>query len=173
MSAHRIISATRVFASGLLAASTLAACAREGEKEDQESTARSVVAAAPGDVAALDDRQAIRVDAATRFAVLKEMRTMLNAVQGVIGGAAQGDTATMRAAAASAGLAAASESEENVARQLGADFVQLGMRTHANFDSLAAEVTQGRSRDGVLRRLSTVMGNCVGCHNQFRLVVQP
>jgi hypothetical protein len=79
----------------------------------------------------------------------------------------------MRASAASAGMAAASEAGENVAAQLGADFVQLGMRTHVSFDSLAADVTQGKSGEAVLRRLAAVMGNCVGCHNQFRLVVQP
>ena len=98
---------------------------------------------------------------------------MLNAVQGIVGGAATGDTAVMRASAATAGMAAASEAGENAAAQLGADFVQLGMRTHTSFDSLAVDVTQAKSREAILRRLATIMGNCVGCHNQFRLVVQP
>jgi cytochrome c556 len=98
---------------------------------------------------------------------------MLNAVQGIVGGAAKGDTASMRAAAMSAGMAAASEAGAEVAAQLGADFVQLGMRTHASFDSLATDVAQGKSREAVLGRLASVMGNCVGCHNQFRLTVQP
>jgi hypothetical protein len=129
------------------------------------------ISASRGDVAALDERMAVRVDAATRYAVLNEMRTMLNAIQGIVGGVARGDTAAMRVSARSAGIAAASESGESAAAQLGADFVRLGMRTHASFDSLASDVAQGKSRAAVLNRLSTVMGNCVGCHNQYRLLV--
>lgn len=172
MLAHKEFSAPKGIAFGLLIAATLCAgCAPTGDETGQE--AQPGVSAARGDVAAIDDRTPIRVDAATRFAVLTEMRTMLNAVQGIVGGAAQGDTAAMRRAATSAGVAAASEAGEDVAAQLGADFVQLGMRTHASFDSLATDVAQGKSRDAVLSRLATVMGNCVGCHNQFRLTVQP
>ena len=165
-------SVTKAMVLGLLIAATLcAACTPPGEEPPQG--AQPTVSAAPGDEAALDNRTPIRVDAATRFAVLTEMRTMLNAVQGIVGGAARGDTAAMRASAESAGMAAASEAGESVAAQLGADFVQLGMRTHTSFDSLAVDVTQAKNREAVLRRLATIMGNCVGCHNQFRLVVQP
>lgn len=172
MSAHKDISAPKGIALGLLIAATLCAgCAPTGD--EAEKAGQATVSAARGDVADIDDRVPVRVDAATRFAVLTEMRTMLNAVQGIVGGAAQGDTAAMRIAATSAGVAAASEAGEKVAAQLGAEFVQLGMRTHTTFDSLATDVAQGKTRDAVLGRLATVMGNCVGCHNQFRLVVQP
>ena len=155
----------------LIAATLCVGCAQSTDEGGQAGPA--TVGAAPADVAALDDRVPIRVDAATRFAVLTEMRTMLRAVQGIVGGAAQGDTAAMRAAATSAGTAAASEAGAEAAAQLGAGFVQLGMATHTSFDSLAADVAQGKSRETVLRRLATVMGNCVGCHNQWRLVVEP
>lgn len=169
---HKGMSVPKGIALGMLIAATLCAgCAPAGDETSQG--AQPTVGAARGDVAALDDRTPIQVDAATRFAVLTEMRTMLNAVQGIVGGAAQGDTAAMRAAAMSAGVAAASEASEAVAAQLGPDFVQLGMRTHVSFDSLATDVAKGKSRDAVLGRLATVMGNCVGCHNQFRLAVQP
>ena len=122
---------------------------------------------------ATDDRAAITVTEATRQAVLAEMRTMLNAVQGIVCGTARWDTAAIRVSATSGGVAAASETEPDVEAQLGEDFVQLGMRTHLGFDSLAADVAQGKNREAVLQRLATVMGNCVGCHNQWRLVVQP
>lgn len=172
MPEHNEFSVPKGIALGLLIVVTLCAgCAPAADETGD--TAQISMSASRGDVAALDDRVPINVDAATRFAVLTEMRTMLNAVQGIVGGAAQGDTAAMRRAATSAGVAAASEAGEGVAAQLGADFVQLGMRTHTTFDSLATDVARGKSRDAVLSRLSTVMGNCVGCHNQFRLVVQP
>jgi cytochrome c556 len=171
MSTHAKIRAPKGIALCLFIAAAYSGCT--AKEDDVKETTQSTISASRGDVAAIDDRVPIQVDAATRFAVLKEMRTMLNAVQGIVGGAARGDTAAMRASATSAGMMAASEAGENVAAQLGAQFVQLGMLTHATFDSLAIDVTQGKSHDVVLRRLSNVMGNCVGCHNQFRLVVQP
>ena len=172
MFAHKEVSPKGI-ALGLLIAATLCAGGCKGTGDETSQAAQSTVGAARGDVAALDDRVPVLVDAGTRFAVLTEMRTMLNAVQGIVGGAALGDTAAMRKAAISAGIASASEAGEHVAAQLGPDFVQLGMRTHASFDSLATDVAQGKSREVVLTRLATVMGNCVGCHNQFRLTVQP
>jgi hypothetical protein len=119
----------------------------------------------------VDDRLPIAVDAATRQAVLAEMRTLLNAVRGVVSGVASWDTSAIRNSARSAGVAAASEAEPAVQAQLGAAFVQVGMRTHHSFDSLATDA--GKSREVVLMRLATVMDNCVGCHNQWRLVIQP
>jgi hypothetical protein len=171
MSAHHGLAGSKWVALGffILAAAMPAACA----KEESESGQAAQSGVSGGDVSPLDDRVPIPVDAATRAAVLREMRTMLNAVQGIVGGVAKGDTAMMRIAAMTAGLAAASEGQAGVAAQLGPAFVQLGMRTHLSFDSLAVEVTRGKSRDVVLGRLSAVMGNCVGCHNQFRLLVQP
>lgn len=171
MSATQRIPAEKGIALFLLIATALSACSPASDETGR--AAQPTIAAARGDVAAIDDRVPIRVDAATRFVVLKEMRTMLNAVQGIVGGAGRGDTAAMRTSAISAGMVAASEAGEHVAAQLGPQFVQLGMLTHATFDSLATDVAQGKSQDAVLRRLSTVMGNCVGCHNRFRLTVQP
>jgi hypothetical protein len=171
MSTRPGISAPKGIVLSLLVVSALAGCAPASDEAVE--AVQPTIAAAHDDIAAIDDRQPIQVDAATRFAVLQEMRTMLNAVQGIVGGAARGDTAAMRTWARAAGIAAASEAGEDVAAQLGAQFVQLGMMTHATFDSLAIDVSQGKSREAVLRRLSTVMGNCVGCHNRFRLVVQP
>ena len=166
----RQLSVTKAAVLGLLIGATLCAgCNPPGDDHRVQPT----VGAATRDEAALDDRTLIQVDAATRFAVLAEMRTMLNAVQGIVGGAASGDTAAMRASATMAGTALASESGHHMAAELGADFVQLGMRTHASFDSLAVDVTQGKSREFALRRLANIMGNCVGCHNQYRLEVRP
>lgn len=121
--------------------------------------------------ASADKRTAIEVDEATRAAVMTEMRTMLKGVQGIVIGAVNRDTATIRAAALKAGMKAATETRPEVQEQLHGDFVQMGMRTHASFDILAADVAQG-NQDVMLRRLATIMGNCVGCHEQWRLTVK-
>jgi cytochrome c556 len=118
-----------------------------------------------------DMRTPIEVDAATRAAVMAEMRTMLKGVQGIVIGAVNRDTAAIRSAALTAGMKAASETDPAIQSQLGGDFIQMGMRTHAAFDILAADVAKG-NQDAMLRRLATIMGNCVGCHEQWRLAVR-
>ena len=157
----------RVFALSLAGCLVMTACARRAEDSAQRARAVS-----GGETAELDARRAITVDASTRLAVLTEMRQMLKAVQGIVGGAASGDTAAIRAAASSAGTRAASEASAAVQQQLGADFVQLGMRTHMAFDSLADGLGRGTTAPAVLGRLATIMGNCVGCHEQWRLTVR-
>jgi cytochrome c556 len=142
-------------------------CQRPDEKSDTQLVAR----AEPGAIAEADKRTAIEVSGETRAAVMTEMRTMLKAVQGIVAGAAKKDTAAIRAAAIKGGMQAASETDPIIQEQLQGDFVQLGMRTHAAFDILAADVVQG-NQDVILQRLATIMGNCVGCHEQWRLTVR-
>ena len=152
---------------GLLVGAMSLSCERTNGKSDQTQLA---VRALPDTITDADKRTALEVDAATRVAVLTEMRTMLKAVQGIVAGAATGDTATIRAAALKGGMKAASETNPVVQQQLPGDFLLIGMRTHAAFDILAADVVQGK--DVILQRLATIMGNCVGCHEQWRLTVR-
>lgn len=162
------IPASRCAAAFLIGVITLS-CARTDEKTDRTEL---TVRATPGAIADADKRTAIEVDAVTRAAVLTEMRTMLKAVQGIVAGAANKDTAAIRAAALKGGMQAASETNPVVQEQLKGEFVLLGMRTHAAFDILAGDVLQG-NQDMILRRLATIMGNCIGCHEQWRLTVRP
>jgi cytochrome c556 len=161
------------FAVGLLLGAVAMSC---GRTDDKASQTQLTVRSAPGAIADqgatadADKRTAITVDAATRVVVLTEMRTMLKGVQGIVIGAANRDTALIRASALKAGMRAASETNPAIQEQLRGDFVQMGMRTHAAFDILAADVAQG-NQDMILRRLATIMGNCVGCHEQWRLTV--
>jgi hypothetical protein len=152
----------------LLLGIVLLGCAKADENRGQ---AQLTVRAASGALSQADQRTALVVDDETRVAVLTEMRTMLKAVQGIVAAAANADTAGIRSAALRGGMKAASENNPIVAQQLGGDFVQLGMRTHASFDILAADVARG-NEDVMLRRLAVIMGNCVGCHEKWRLTLQ-
>lgn len=153
---------------GLFLSGMALACAKTDDKANTPVSVRPQPAA----IADADQRTAIEVDAATRVAVLTEMRTMLKGIQGIVIGAVNRDTATIRAAATKAGMQAASETNPAVQEQLPGEFVLIGMRTHAAFDILAADVAHG-NQDVMLRRLATIMGNCVGCHEQWRLTVRP
>lgn len=116
----------------------------------------------------LDARTAVPLTAEQRNAVLTEMRTMLASVSGVLVAAARSDSAGVRAAAWASGMAAAADPA--LEKQLPAPWLQLAMRTHRGFDSLAA--VAGSGRDTVIARLGGITTACVSCHATYRLVVR-
>lgn len=118
-----------------------------------------------------DTRQVVRLTVAQRHAVLGEMRTMLQSLHDVLGAATTGDTAALRRAALASGMAAAADpSLEGV---LPAEFLALGMRTHAGFDSLAATASAGgMSRDTVVVQLAHLTSACVACHATFQVTTR-
>ena len=79
----------------------------------------------------------------------------------------------VRAAAQASGMAAARDMDPAMEQRLPAEFLRLGMSTHAAWDSLAVDVGRGVSSQQALGRLGTIMNNCVACHTQFRINVQP
>jgi hypothetical protein len=119
-----------------------------------------------------DVRTAIVLPVQGRHLVLTEMRGMLTSVQGYVDAAARGDTAGMRAAAQASGMAAARDLDPAMQQRLPAEFLRLGMSTHAAWDSLAADVSRGVPTGQALGRLGTIMGNCVACHAQYRINVE-
>lgn len=119
-----------------------------------------------------DTRTAVVLPAQGRHLVLTEMRGMLTSVQGFIAASAHRDTAGMRTAATASGMAAARDMDPAMEQRLPAEFLRLGMSTHAAWDSLAADVGAGRPIDQTLDRLGGIMHNCVACHTQFRINLQ-
>jgi cytochrome c556 len=52
-------------------------------------------------------------------------------------------------------------------RLLPAEFLRLGLRTHAGFDTLARDA--GRPRDTIIAGLSRITSQCVTCHATYRI----
>ena len=119
-----------------------------------------------------DVRIAVVLPVQGRHLILTEMRGMLTSVQGYVDAAARGDTAGMRAAAQASGMAAARDLDPAMQQRLPAEFLRLGMSTHAAWDSLAADVSRGAPTGRTLGRLGTIMSNCVACHTQYRINVE-
>ena len=115
--------------------------------------------------ASADPRTAVTLPAHAGDAVLAEMRTMLASVHDVVRGLAAGDTLAIRDGAARSGVAMAVDPE--LERVLPEEFLRLGMRTHAGFDSLARSA--GAPRDSVIARLSGITSQCVNCHATYRI----
>ncbi|MEZ4585482.1 MAG: hypothetical protein R2909_03665 [Gemmatimonadales bacterium] len=127
-------------------------------------SARLLSPRAPSDSTA-DGRTPIALPLEARDAVLLEMRTMLASVQGVLDGAARSDTAAIRAAAAASGVVMAADPalEEILPRS----FLQMGMATHAAFDTLAMNAASGAT--AAVDRLARITATCVSCHSTYRI----
>jgi len=112
-----------------------------------------------------DARTAVALPAHAGDAVLAEMRTMLGSVHDVLRALPSGDTAAVRAAAERSGTAMAVDPE--LERLLPEEFLRLGLRTHAGFDTLAREA--GGPRDTIIGRLGVIASQCVTCHATYRI----
>jgi hypothetical protein len=112
-----------------------------------------------------DPRAAVTLPAHASDAVLAEMRTMLGSVHEVLLALPSEDTAAVRAAAARSGTAMAVDPE--LERLLPEEFLRLGLRAHAGFDTLARDA--GAPRDTVLARLGGITSQCVTCHAAYRI----
>lgn len=119
-----------------------------------------------------DGRTAVVLPVQARHMVLEEMRLMLSSIEGYVAAASKGDTAGMRVAALASGTEAARDEDPAMEGRLPAEFVRLGMSTHAAWDSLAADVGRGVPPDQALGRLAGIMKDCVACHAQYRIEVQ-
>jgi hypothetical protein len=116
-----------------------------------------------------DGRQAIALGPEHQAMVLKEMRTMLESVQGILAGLSAGDREGAAEAASRAGMDMARGMPRALKTNLPAGFRRLGRRTHRGFDELAAAIRQGEGQDMILDRLSDHLTNCTGCHSAYRV----
>jgi hypothetical protein len=115
--------------------------------------------------ATADPRTAVVLPGHAADAVLAEMRTMLGSVHDVLRALPGGDSAAVREAAARSGVAMAVDPQ--LEELLPEEFALLGMRTHAEFDTLARHAAA--PRDTVLARMSAITAHCVSCHAVYRI----
>lgn len=160
----------------LVAAGTLIAAVDRGASRDgPERRARTAEAAADvgppeTDRGQQQARRTLVLPAKGREAVLKEMRLMLEALNGVIAATARGDRRAMAREARSGGTVIAVDTDPAIAKRLPKEFVSLGSATHHHFDSLAVKIESGISRDSVLSELGSLTNKCVACHSGYRVV---
>lgn len=116
-----------------------------------------------------DPRQRVSVEPAAREMVLAEMRRMLESVNGILSGVAQGDLGAVERAARAAGTAIAVDVDPGVMAQLPQAFRALGMATHRAFDALADRTARGGTREDAIADLARITASCVACHATYRL----
>jgi cytochrome c556 len=126
-------------------------------------------AEAPAPQTSADGRTPLVVPMEAADAVRLEMRTMLESIHAMLTAAPARDTAAMRQAAIAGGMAAAADTaHEDI---LPHAFVELGVATHMQFDSLGAAIGAGLSADSAIARLPAITANCVSCHKTYRLEI--
>ncbi|MBQ0718929.1 MAG: hypothetical protein KBT88_11205 [Gammaproteobacteria bacterium] len=124
---------------------------------------------AESDHASPDQRQVLEITALQRQHVLLEMRALLKGVQGILGALADEDMAAVASIARPLGSAMAGKAEDHMKTILPAEFMQLGMSVHQDFDKIAASAEASEDGGAILRQLSTSMNKCLACHESYQI----
>lgn len=120
-------------------------------------------------VSGTDNRTAIVLQTAERESVLREMRSLLSATQGILEGVNQGDISMVSKSARSVGMAAAVDANPSLMAKLPLSFKKLGMSVHRSMDDLADAADLGASTSELLKKLSGTLSVCVACHSAWQL----
>jgi hypothetical protein len=116
-----------------------------------------------------DGRVAVHLDAGETDLVLMEMRMFLEAVQQIVQGVNENDMKRVAEAARKVGRAAQEAVPGTLMGKLPIELKKLGFDTHEKFDQLALDAEDIEDGSHALSQLSTLMQNCVACHEAYRL----
>lgn len=116
-----------------------------------------------------DGRTVIRLHPAERDFVLAEMRGMLIAVKDISAALAMVDDDAAAKAARAAGGDSVGGVPVSLMTKLPVEFKHAGMTMHAGFDDFAAAASRGESQRELTAKLSNLLGNCVACHQTYRI----
>ena len=117
-----------------------------------------------------DGRTEVLLAPRERDMVLAEMRQLLKAVHGVIGGLGDEAQSSMRAAqsARAAGMHMAADADPALMAKLPLAFKQMGMSVHRDMDGLADAITRGETSQQIMNRLAGITSRCITCHDMYR-----
>jgi hypothetical protein len=118
-----------------------------------------------------DGRDAVVLKADERDLVLREMRGLLTATQGIMEGIVQGDMKQVAQSSRSAGMAVAAKVDVplSLMAKLPLPFKTLGMSVHQNMDEIAKAAESGKPAAELLKMLSDTVSKCVACHAGFQI----
>lgn len=118
-----------------------------------------------------DGRTAVVLHPAERDFVLKEMRGLLAATQGILEGANQGDVKRIIEASRSAGMAGAADASPFLITKLPIEFKQLAMSMHRDMDEIANAGEGGMQAAELLKMTSNTLKKCIRCHAGWQIKV--
>jgi len=119
-----------------------------------------------------DGRTSVLLTADERAAELASMRGILESVQEIMEDTIAGDFQAAAQTATSQGMSAFNQEDPAVVAKLPIGFKSMGMGTRGAFDDLATTLDSTDNALEALDELSTLMLNCVACHQTYRLGIE-
>jgi hypothetical protein len=122
---------------------------------------------AEAELAKLDERTPVPLLPVMALHQKQNMREHLNAVQGIVAAAAQGDFAKIEESALRIGY---SEQMGRMCKHMGAgapEFTDRALAFHHAADKVVA-AARARDMTSVLAELGATLGTCTGCHASFK-----
>lgn len=127
-----------------------------------------------GEVEKSDDgRLAVKLTKDERNMILKEMRTWLQSAQAVLEAATKNDFIEVNRVAKISGMGAEAATPGSLFRKLPVEMKVLGFDTRKKFDEIASDALRLKDSQHTIKQVSTAMGNCIACHEVYRLVEVP
>lgn len=120
-------------------------------------------------VAGTDNRTAVVLGAGERDLILREMRGMLAATQGILEGINQGNMQQVAQSSRSAGMTAAADVNPALMTKLPLPLKTLGMSVHHDMDDLAKAAESGKPVAEIQQMLTSTLSKCVACHAAWQL----
>lgn len=118
-------------------------------------------------------RTLITVTTAERKFVLKEMRMMLESMQGILMAMDTNDRDALAEAAGSSGNVMLAALPPSLMSKAPKDFRVMAKSAHMVFDRIEAAAKAGAGTDKVISLLSELLGECTACHDTYRFVEKP
>ncbi len=119
--------------------------------------------------AAGDPREAVSLSAPEIENLLSGMRTYLETIQGITAAMAENDSKRVPPIAAKSGAKLLGKAQPVTGLKLPPAFASMAFDTHDKFDKLADLAAKGGSRSQILTAMRDIMGNCIACHQAYRL----
>jgi len=119
-----------------------------------------------------DGRTSVLMTADERSGSLAEMRDILESVQEIMEDTVAGDFQAAADRASSQGMSAFNQEDPAVIAKLPIGFKTIGLGLRGGFDDLATTLESTDSAVEALDELSTLMLNCVACHQTYRLGIE-
>lgn len=119
------------------------------------------------------DRELISVSPAERKFVLKEMRMMLESLQGIMMALEVNDDEALAEAAGSSGNVMLAALPPSLMSKAPKNFRVMAKTAHQGFARIEAAAKAHEGQDKTISLLGELLGECTACHDTYRFIDRP
>ncbi len=118
------------------------------------------------------DRTLIAVSPEERKYVLKEMRMMLESLQGIMMAMESNDAESLAEAAGTSGNVRVATLPPSLMSKAPKDFRVMARGAHQGFSRIEAAAKAGADKNKIISLLGELLGECTACHDTYRFIDQ-